>query len=64
MRLKPRVLRVEETEIGKLLASSAEARIRHERIVGELREAVHGELEAIERSQRLTWEDLHGPTFH
>ncbi|MEK7650330.1 MAG: hypothetical protein AAB364_00425 [Patescibacteria group bacterium] len=64
MRLKPRILRVEETEIGKLLASSAEARIRHERIVSEFREAAREELEAIERSRRLTAEDFHGPILY
>ncbi len=56
---KPRVERVEDTEVGKLLAESPEERKRHDQIVAELREAARPELEALWRSERITFHDLH-----
>jgi hypothetical protein len=56
--------RLEDTEIGRKLMNNPAERKRHDDIVRQLREAARPELEATERSERLTWEDLHGPTFY
>ncbi len=61
---KPRVPKLEETYYGQLYLNDPEARKRHDEILAKLREAARPEIEALERSERLTWEDLHGATFY
>jgi hypothetical protein len=56
--LKPRILRVEETEIGKKLASDPEARKRFDEHVAYFRELYRPEREAGERAERITDDDL------
>ena len=58
------VRKLADTHFGKLLLTSAEARKRYEKIVHALREDARPEIEMLERSQRLTWDDLHRPTFY
>lgn len=57
-RLKPRVLRVEETEIGRRLTTDPVARAHHDMIVAYFRELARPEIEASDRSERLTGDDL------
>ena len=59
-----RIQKVEETHFGKILSENPAEQTRHDRIVKELREAAQEEVEVLERSERLTWNDLHVPTFH
>lgn len=54
--IKPRILKVEETYIGKLLQDPAERR-RHDNVVNALRNAARPDIEAIRRSERLTSDD-------
>jgi hypothetical protein len=63
-RPKPRILTVAETHFGKLFASDPVAKARHNRIVAELRKIARPDVQACERSTRLTWHDLHEPTFY
>jgi hypothetical protein len=58
------VPRLEDTYFGKKLLTDPKARADHDKIVGELREIARPEIEAMKRSERLTWEDLHVPTFY
>jgi hypothetical protein len=58
-----RIMRIEETHFGKLL-QDPEKRKHHDQIVAQLREEARPEIKALERSERITWEDLHGPTFY
>ncbi|MCC2630704.1 MAG: hypothetical protein K0S38_513 [Candidatus Paceibacter sp.] len=56
--LKPRILKVEETEIGKQLAKDPEARKRFNENVAYFRELARPEIEACERAERITDDDL------
>lgn len=57
-RLPPRVRRVEETEIGRRLATDPAAQVYHRRILAEFAEANRPERKADERARRITGDDL------
>jgi hypothetical protein len=54
----PRVREVAETFFGKQLSADPGKARHHQSLVQQLREAARGEVEASERSERLTKEDL------
>ncbi len=59
-----RIPRIEETYFSKKYLNDPVAKARHDAILAKLREEARPEVEALKRSERLTWEDLHGPTFY
>ncbi len=58
------VPRLEDTYFYKKYLNDPEARKRHDAILQQLRDAARPEIEELQRSERLTWEDLHGATFY
>jgi hypothetical protein len=55
-RLKPRVLRDEDTEFGKML-KDPKNKAFHDKMVAIFRQDAREEIEALERSERLTRDD-------